>query len=464
MTRLYYLDLVEVGRRIQAQEVSSVEVTKTVLERIDELDRQFGSYVRLMPDEALADAQTADTEIGAGRSRGPLHGVPVAVKDLFWTKGVVTAAGTSIFRDFIPDTDSTVVARLREAGAVIVGKTVLTEGAFADHHPSARPPISPWSARHWPGVSSTGSAIATATGMCFGSLGSDTGGSIRFPAAANGCTGLKPTWGRVSRYGGFALAPTLDHVGPITRTAEDAGAMLNAIAGPDPRDATANHVPVPDYLAGLQQGFQGIRVGIDPDFNSRGVDQVTRDTVSKAVEMIRTLAGDIRSVRFPNPDQAIADFIPLNGIETAFVHEATYPSRKNEYGSTLAGHIERGRNVRLSDYRAMCARRYAFREQVCDVFNDIDLLVIPVSGIAAFTLEQMAMIGENAEVFGALLRFASPLNMSGHPTLTLPGGFTDEGVPVGFQLVAPHFREELLVRAGWAYQQATVWHRKRPID
>jgi len=464
LTKLYYLDLVEVGRRIQARDVSSVEVTKALLERIGKLDRELKSYVRLMPEQALAEAQSADSEIRAGRLRGPLHGVPLAVKDLFWTKGVVTAAGTSIFRDFIPDTDSTVVARLREAGSVIVGKTVLTEGAFADHHPSVRPPVNPWSARHWPGVSSNGSAIATATGMCFGSLGSDTGGSIRFPAAANGCTGLKPTWGRVSRHGGLALAPTLDHVGPITRSAEDAGAMLGAIAGPDPRDPTANHAPVPDYLAGMQRGFQGLRVGIDVDFNSRGVDQVTRDTLSRAAETIRTLAGDIHSVRFPNPDQAISDFVPLNGVETSVVHEATYPSRKNEYGPTLAGHIEHGRSVTLPDYRAMSARRHAFREQVRALFNDVDVLVVPVSGIAAFTLDQMATVGENAQVFAALLRFASPFNMSGHPTLTLPGGFTDEEVPVGFQLVASHFREDLLIRAGWAYQQGTDWHRKRPIE
>jgi len=460
---LHYLELLELSRRIRAREISAVEATQAQFVRIRRLDPTLGSYVRLMPEQALDEARRADAEVAAGRHRGPLHGVPLALKDLCWTKGVPTAAGTTIYGDFTPDEDGTVVRRLREAGAVILGKTTLTEGAFADHHPSARAPVNPWSAAHWTGVSSHGSAIATAAGLCYGSLGSDTGGSIRFPVAANGCTGLKPTWGRVSRHGAFALAPTLDHIGPITRSAADAGAMLGAMAGPDPNDPTASHEPVPDYVAGMTRGLRGLRIGIDPRLNGEGIDEPTRQTVSNAQKTIADLGGDIREVRFPDPAQVLADFVPLCGIEAAVVHEATYPSRKDEYGPTLAAHIERGRALSALDYEHIILRRQAFTGRMHALFQDIDLLLVPASGIAAATLDQMAALADDPELFAALLRFSSPFNMSGTPTLTLPGGVSAHGTPIAFQLVAGHFEEQLLISAGWAYQLATDWHRKHPV-
>ncbi|MDB5732794.1 MAG: putative amidase, partial [Variovorax sp.] len=211
-TELHYLELLEVGKLVQSKELSSVEVTQAQLDRIGELDGALKSYVTVMADSALLTAQQADAEIGQGTVRGPLHGVPIAVKDLCWTAGVKTAAGMTIYGDFVPTVDGTVVRKLREAGAVILGKLQMTESAYADHHPSVTPPVNPWNAAHWTGVSSSGSGVATAAGLCYGSLGTDTGGSIRFPSAANGLTGLKPTWGRVSRYGAFELAATLDHI------------------------------------------------------------------------------------------------------------------------------------------------------------------------------------------------------------------------------------------------------------
>jgi len=251
---LCYADLVEVGQRVQARRLSSVEVTQAVLDRIARLDGRLKSYATLTADLALAQAKQADAEIGRGTIRSPLHGVPIAVKDLCHTKGIPTAAGMPIHKDYRPERDATVVARLREAGAVLLGKLQMTEGAFAQHHPSMAAPVNPWSAAHWTGASSSGSGVATAAGLCFGALGTDTLGSIRFPSTMNGITGLKPTWGRVSRAGVFALAESMDHIGPMTRSAADAAALLGVIAGADADDPTATQDPVPDYLGGIGEG------------------------------------------------------------------------------------------------------------------------------------------------------------------------------------------------------------------
>ena len=296
---LHYLQLTELAALIKARKVSPVEATRAQLDRIAALDGALASYALVMGDAAMAQAAAAEKEIAAGTYRGPLHGVPVAVKDLCWTKGVPTAAGMTIYKDFRPDEDATVVRRLTEAGAVILGKLQLTESAYADHHPAITPPKNPWNAEYWPGASSSGSGAATAAGLCYGSLGSDTGGSIRFPSAANGLTGLKPSWGRVSRYGVFELAATLDHVGPMTRSAADAGAMLGAIAGSDPKDPTARLDPVPDYLADLAQGVRGLRIGIDATWNSEGVDAATQAMVTAAIEAFRSLGASIATCHLP---------------------------------------------------------------------------------------------------------------------------------------------------------------------
>lgn len=458
----HYLELLDISRQIQAKKISPVEVTRAQLDRIGRLDGELKTYVTLMADQALADARRAEVEIGKGEICGPLHGVPIGVKDLCWTKDVPTTAGTTIYKDFRPTEDGTVVRKLREAGAVILGKLKLTEGAFADHHPTVVPPVNPWNKAHWSGASSNGSAVATAAGLCYGSLGSDTGGSIRFPAAATGCTGLKPTWGRVSRYGAFELAATLDHIGPITRSAADAGAMLGAIAGADPNDPTASQEPVPNYLAGITRGIRGLRIGVDSHWNTDGVDGPTKQALAAALKVVAEVGGDVREVTFPDPEQVLADFFPLCGIEAAVAHEKTYPARKNEYGPALSGHIERGLSQSGIDYQKIVLHRIAFSGRVRALFQDIDLLVVPTSGIASPTVAQMATLGEDPELISALLRFASPFNMTGSPTITLPAGFTAENTPIAFQLVSRHFEEDLLVRAGWAFQQATDWHRQHP--
>ena len=460
-TDIQYLELTELTRRIQARELSAVEATQASLARIEALDRTLHSYALVLPEHALAQARQADADIARGDIKGPLHGAPIAVKDLCWMRGVPTAAGTIVHRDFRPAEDATVVSRLEAAGAVILGKLQLTEGAYADHHPDITPPVNPWNAAHWPGASSSGSGSATAAGLCYGSLGSDTGGSIRFPSAANGLTGLKPTWGRVSRYGVFELAATLDHVGPMTRSAKDAAAMLGVIAGADERDPTTLLDPVPDYLADIGRGLSGVRVGLDPAWMEE-VDATTRDAIAQALDVVRGLGAEVTEIRFPDVTAMIEDWFPLCGVETAVAHEATYPSRHNEYGPALSGVIDLGRDLSGMDYQKIILRRNDFRGRVMALFRDLDLLLAPAQGFASPTLAKMATLGQDPALMRSLLGFTCPYDMSGSPTITLPCGFTDAGTPVAFQFVGAHLGEALLCQAGQAYQGATDWHKRHP--
>ena len=373
-----------------------------------------------------------------------------------------TAAGTVVHRNYRPDRDASVVRRLKEAGAVVLGKLQLTEGAFADHHPSITPPVNPWHKDHWSGASSSGSGVATATGLCFASLGSDTGGSIRFPSAANGVTGLKPTWGRVSRYGVFALAESLDHIGPMTRSAADAAAVLGLIAGADPNDPTARQEPVPNYLAELPRGIRGVRIGVDRAFNTTGVDKDMVKVVDDAIAVLSGLGGDMRESKFPSPDRVVKDWLPLCAVETAVAHEATFPKHADQYGPGLRGVIEMGRGLSGLDLTKILIARAAFGGEVAAFFQDVDLLVIPAQYAASPTTATMASLGEDPRAMEMLLRFTSPFDVTGSPTITLPGGFTTKGLPVAFQLVARPLEEDLLLRAGHAFQLATDWHKRRP--
>ena len=459
---LHYLDLVEVARRIKVGALSPVALTEAMIKRIDKLDGGLKSYAIVTADLARRQAREAEAEIKRGAWRGPLHGVPIAVKDLCYTKGIPTAAGMVIHKDFKPEHDSTVVERFAQAGAVLLGKLQLTEGAFADHHPLIPAPVNPWNKDHWSGASSSGSGVATAAGLCFASLGSDTGGSIRFPSAANGVTGLKPTWGRVSRYGVFPLAESLDHIGPMTRSAADAAAVLGVIAGADPNDPTAVQHPVPNYLAGLPRGIRGVRIGVDRTYNTTGVDKDMVKVIDDAITVLGDLGADIREAKFPSPDRIVKDWLPLCAVETAVAHEATFPKHADQYGPALRGLIETGRGLSGLDLTKILIARAAFRGEVEAFFEDVDLLVIPAQYAASPTTTTMATLGEDPKAIEMLLRFTSPFDVTGSPTITLPGGFTAKGLPIAFQLVARPFEEELLLRGGHAFQLATDWHTRRP--
>lgn len=458
---LHYLELTELAQLLRGRALSPVEVTQHELDRIDALDGHLASYAVVLAETALVDAEHAEREIAMGRYRGALHGVPVGVKDLFWITGIPTAAGTTIHRELRPDCDATVVTRLRDAGAVIVGKLQMTEGAYSDHHPSIEPPRNPWDAGYWTGISSSGPAVATAAGLCYAALGSDTGGSIRWPCAANGLTGIKPTWGRVSRFGMVGLAPSMDHVGPIARSAADAAAVLRVIAGHDPSDPTSLTDPAPG-IADSGQLISAARIGVDPVWNTANVHPDVQAVLAHAVETLRCVGARIVEVSAPDVTQAVADWGPLCAVEAAVAHEATYPARRTEYGSVLASVLQAGHAVSVLDHQKILLRRMDLRGRFAELFQSVDLLLTPVQPFAPLTLEEIQTLGEQPDLILELQRFTAPFDLTGNPTITLPAGFTEAGLPVGIQLVAPHRHEARLVSAAEAFQAVSTWHRRHP--
>jgi amidase len=458
---LHYLSLDEVARRLKARTLSSVELTESMLDRIGTVDPRLKSYATVTADRALADAARLDAEAASGTLRGPLHGVPIAVKDLCNTEGVATAAGMAIHRANVPSRDATVVALLKQAGAVILGKLQMTEGAYGAHHPNIPAPLNPWNAAYWTGSSSSGSGAATAAGLCFASLGSDTGGSIRFPSTMNGLSGLKPTWGRVSRAGVFPLAESLDHVGPMTRSALDAAIVLGVIAGADADDPTSVGRPVPDYAASIDQGVRGRRIGFAT--NMQGLDEDARRALDGAVDVLKNAGALIADVTLPDGfDQGARDWVPLCGVEAAVAHEGTYPSRAAEYGPVLSGLLDLGRRLSAVELAKMQLRRAALTGELNRLLASVDLLLMPVMARAVWSIEALQAAGRDPETVAARLRYTAPFDLSGHPTLTLPGGMTADGVPVGFQIVGKAFDEGLILAAGHAYQRETGWHMRRP--
>ncbi len=455
--------LTEVSALIKTRQVSPVELTEAMLARIEKVDPKLHSYATVTPDVALSQAKAAESEIGQGRWRGPLHGIPIGLKDLCFTKGIPTAGGMSLYAGWVPDEDGTVVERLRLSGAVLLGKLQMTEGAYADHHPKVQRPLNPWNADHWAGASSSGSGVATAAGLCFGSIGSDTGGSIRFPSAMNGVTGLKPTWGRVSRHGSFVLSASLDHLGPMTRCAADAAAMLAAIAGLDDKDPTTLPAAVPDYVGALESGVlgaRGLRIGIDPRFNSQDVEPLVASLTAEAGNVFAALGAEIVEIAFPDVTAVRKAWAPFCAAETALVHKDTYPSRKSEYGATLAGFLDLGLGTGALTLAEAAVERDKFKGRLARLFTSVDLVLMPAMFMGGPTFAQMTL--SEASTIDKLLKFTCPLDMSGSPTITMPCGFTDGGLPVGFQLVGPHLGEDVLLRAGHAYQQATDWHTRHP--
>jgi amidase len=460
--QLHYKSIVGLSELIRRAEVSSHEATQAMLERIGKLDGRLHSYATVLKERALAEAEKRDGEIAKGMWRGPLHGVPIALKDLCYTRFTPTAAGTRIHAVFVPPYNATIVDRLERAGAVILGKLKMTEGAYTSHHPDVQAPLNPWNVDYWVGSSSTGSGVATAAGLCYGAIGSDTGGSIRFPSATCGLTGIKPTWGRVSRYGIFALADSLDHIGPMCRSAADAAAMLGVIAGPDPNDPTALRDPVPNYLAAIGDGVRGLRIGVDRSYTRDGIDPQVVAALTEAEQVFVDLGANLREVRFPPYQKLVSLWIPMCSVETAVAHHETYPSRKKEYGPDLAALIEQGRSLSGVEIAAIHHERLKFSGSLATLFEDIDLLLIPTMPVPIPTLVKMSEYGADPNVLLSILRFTAVFDFSGSPTITLPMGMASDRMPLSMQLVGPHLSEPLLARAAHAFQSTTDWHTRRP--
>ena len=460
-TPLHYQTIAEVGARLQSREISPVELTQAILDRIKALDGDLKSYATVMTDSAMASARAAEAEIAAGNYRGGLHGVPIAVKDLCFTTGVATMGGTKALRDFVPDFDGTVVRKLNDAGAVILGKLNLTEGAMAGYNPEFDIPVNPWGADRWSGASSSGSGVATAAGLCYGSLGSDTGGSIRFPSAACGTVGIKPTWGRVSRYGVLALAESLDHVGPMTRSAADAGVMLQAIAGHDHNDLTSLTAPVPNMLHGLDEGVQGVRIGVDEQYIGDGVDSELAAAVLEGARLLESLGARLIPVRMPDTEPFSRAWGVLCSAEAAAAHRETFPSRADEYGPWFRGWLEKGSSYSAVDYAIASFSRLACNGSLREIFDGVDVLVCPSMTTPPERVTQEALYGPMEEDEWTWGQFTIPYDFSGAPTISAPCGLNGEGLPLSIQFVGRHLTEPLLVQVGHAYEEAAQ-HRLQP--
>lgn len=462
MTELHELTLTEVAAQIRARAVSSAEVTAHMLARIERLDGALKSYATVTAEVATAQAARADAESAAGKARGPLHGVPFGIKDLCATKDAPTHVGSIALRDWNPSVDGTVVARLREAGTVFLGKLQMTEGAYAVHHPKIAPPVNPWHPDYWTGVSSSGSGVATAARLCYGSLGTDTGGSIRFPSHGCGVTGLKPTWGRVSRAGAFALSETLDHIGPMARSAADCAAILEVIAGPDPDDPTALQAPVPPYGATIDDGVKGLALGIDEAYCADGVDPAVTAMIMRAADVLRGRGADIRPVRFPDATIMVERWNDFCGADTAIAHEPYFAERAGDYGPVLTSLIEAGRALSGVEHARIQIERDKFAGALAAVFTEVDALLVPSQPYPTPTNAFMGKLGAEEGSVERLIAFTAPHDMAGTPAMCLPGGFDEAGVPLGFQIVGPKLSEERLLQAGHAYQQDTDWHARTP--
>jgi amidase len=459
---IHDLGLVEVSQRIRHRAVTSEAVTVALLERIARLDPSLHAFVQVLPDSAVAAAREADREIGAGQWRGPLHGVPLGIKDLLHVRDVPTTAGMPLLRGLRAPADAEVVRKLREAGAVLLGKLHMSEGGTAEHHPHFPRPANPWSAAHHPGFSSSGSAIAAAAGLCFGAIGTDTAGSICVPSAANGVCGIKPTRGRVSRRGVVPVAASLDTVGPMARSVADAAAILQVIAGYDPQEPTSLTAPVPDYCADISRGVRGLVLGFDRRLATDGVIPEVAAGIGHAVDVFQRLGVEVREITLPDLD-AISDAIrPLLVMEIAAAHAAHFPRYAAQYGAGLRSMLEKARYPPLQVAGAYQAQKRCGGE-LRAALAAADFVILPALSALIPTWDEFEALNRHRASLGRrLLRFTTPFNVAGLPTLTLPCAWTDSNLPVGMQLAAGALGESILCRAGAAFQQVTGFHRRRP--
>jgi amidase len=463
---LHFRSLAEVARLLEAREISPVELTQDMLERISAFDGRLKSYATVTTDRALAAARRAEREMASGQYRGPLHGMPIAVKDLCYTAGTRTMGGMAAYRDFVPDFDATVIRRLEGAGAVLLGKLNLTEGAMAGYHPDFDIPVNPWGESLWSGASSSGSGVATAAGLCFASLGSDTGGSIRFPSMANGIVGLKPTYGRVSRYGVLPLAETMDHVGPMARRTADVAAMLQVMAGHDVNDPTSLQESLPDLLAGLDAGIGGLRIGYDPVHSDTGTDVGLVLAIERALEALQGLGVELVEVRMPAETAHIGDgWFAICAYEAHRAHAARFGASPDSFGPFFRDFLAIGASVSDEQYAGASQLRAAFNQSFNALIESVDAMVCPSGGLT-FPVEQATLYGDREAIeplFAAVqMQFTIPADFAGTPTLTVPCGFAEDGRPYAFQFMGRRLSEPVLCRLGHAYEGVTGWHELHP--
>lgn len=465
---LAFLSLEQAARLLCGRKITPVELLESVLARIERLNPKLNAFITVLPDEARRAALRAEREIFRGHYRGLLHGIPISLKDNFWTRGVRTTAGSRILEDFVPEADSTVARRLARAGAVLVGKTNLHEFAYGvtTENPHFGPTRNPWALDRVPGGSSGGSAAALAAGLCFGSLGTDTGGSIRIPAALCGIVGLKPTYGRVSCHGVVPLARSLDHAGPLARTVADVALLLQAIAGRDPLDPVSVRRSVADYASALKARLGRFRLGWPRDYFFDHLDEEVRRALERAAHEFERLGARVEDVTLLHVADSVEPSTHLALAEATRFHRAAgyFPARAADYGEDVRKRLEMGDGIRAVDYLAALEARQKVAEDFCTAFERVDALLAPTAPIAAPRLGEklVAIGGEKESVRSALVRANRPANFVGLPAISIPCGFTRDGLPIGLQLIGRAWEEARLLRIAYAYEQATEWHTRRP--
>ena len=458
----YELSITEAAARIEAKELSPVELTRSVLERIDALEGRLHAFVVVTAEQALEAAQQAEKEVADGGYRGPLHGIPVGIKDLYDVVGVPTTSSSKVRADYLPAEDSAAVARLRDAGAVLVGKTHTHEFAYGVVTPTTR---NPWDTERIPGGSSGGSGAAVAAGECLMAMGSDTGGSIRIPASVCGTVGLKPTYGRVSRSGVTSLCWSLDHVGPLTRTVRDAAVVLNAIAGFDARDQATVDVAVPDHTEGLDAGVAGLTLGVPTNYYFDGVDPGVEAAVRQAIAVLESQGAAVREVEIPFAEHLMALEFGLTVPEASAYHQGMLRTKGDLYTDDVRVFLEAGELMLATQYIKVLRVRTLVKEAWRRAFDGIDALVAPSLPAPAAKVGQEGFTwpnGAEESVINAYVRLSCPANVTGLPAVSVPCGFSADGLPIGLQVIGRPFAEPTVLRVGQAYEAATDWASRRP--
>ena len=463
---LCFLTISEAAALLAPKELSPVDLVEAHLARIADTGEVLNTFVTLLVDEARVAAKKAESEIQAGRYLGPLHGIPIGLKDLYYTQGIRTTVGSKIMRDFVPDYDAAVAESFQEAGVILMGKLQMHEFALGatSENPHHGPARNPWNIGRITGGSSGGSGAAVAAGQCMAALGSDTGGSVRIPAGACGIVGLKPTYGLVSRHGVFPLSHSLDTVGPMARTVRDTAITLNAIAGHDSRDLSSAARPRQDYIVGLDNGVRGLRVGVPQEYFYDSIDDEITDARKAVAGILEGLGAVVEDVSIPILDQSI----PISGAilitEAAEIHMDNLRNRPEDFGADVRERLYIGAATSAVDYIKAQRARVVFNREVAEVMKSYDLLLAPTVPIGAPNLEDqvVAVAGEQHQKLAVMPRLTRPFNLTGAPTISLPCGFTSDGMPIGMQLSGRAFEDGLVLQAAQSYESATEWHTRRP--
>lgn len=463
---LCYSSVARLGALIRGKEVSPVELAQAYLDRIEEVEPALNSFITVLADGPMEAARRAEQEVLNGTDRGPLHGIPMAIKDVYDTVGIPTTFGCRAFETYVAQEDSTTVERLKEAGTVLLGKLnlhTLEYGATGEnsHYGNMH---NPWGTDRVTGGSSGGSASGVAAGECSVAMGSDTGGSIRAPAALCGIVGLKPTFGRISRHGIMGMSPTMDHHGPMTRTVEDCATLLQVVAGYDPRDARSSKEPVPDYVASLSKEVTGLRVGVVREFADVPTDPEVRQAVDAALKVLEQLGTTVVEVSWPMHAYSYAISSAIQAVDTSTELRELVAEQGQHIEPSIRARIRAGLFIPSDRYLRAQKARAIFNRECNDLLQQVDVLVGPTVPVPAPRMDQeeISVEGVTMPTVLTIIQYTRAGNLNGLPAVSVPCGFTASGLPVGLQLTGRAFDEETVLRVAHAYEQATPWHTKRP--